>query len=119
MAKWSRPSQRSTSTWKPWSNKTCSIETEAHKSSEIDKHVSDSVNKLLVENQCDLTSQKDLPTDGPKELADYLNPRLFETRETCDTSEFSPFFFFFFFFSIFSRPSRRQNQKKIVAQFQV
>ena len=26
---------------------------------EIDKHVSDGVNKLLVENQCDLTSQEE------------------------------------------------------------
>ena len=45
--------------------------------SEIDKHVSHSVNKLLVENKCDLTSQRELPTDETKELA----------TESCDRSE--------------------------------
>ena len=40
---------------------------------EIDKHVSDGVNKLLVENQCHLTSQEELSTDEAKELADSLN----------------------------------------------
>ena len=36
---------------------------------QIDKHVSDGVNKFLVENQCDLTSQEVLSTDEAKELA--------------------------------------------------
>ena len=40
---------------------------------EIDKHVSDGINKLLIENECDLTSQEDLSTDEAKELADSLN----------------------------------------------
>ena len=40
--------------------------------SEIDKHVSDDVNKFLVEIKCDLTSQKELPTGEAKKLADSL-----------------------------------------------
>ena len=40
---------------------------------EIDKHVSDGVNKLLTEDKCDLTSQEELSTDEAKELADSLN----------------------------------------------
>ena len=36
----------------------------------IDKHVSDGVNKLLIENRCDLTSQEELATDELKELTD-------------------------------------------------
>ena len=40
---------------------------------EIDKHVSDGVNKLLIENKCDLTSQEELPADEAKELANTLN----------------------------------------------
>ena len=39
---------------------------------EIDKHVSDSVNKTLVERKRDLTSQDELSTDGAKELVDSL-----------------------------------------------
>ena len=38
----------------------------------IDKHVSDSVNKILVESKRDLTSQEELSTDEAKELADSL-----------------------------------------------
>ena len=40
--------------------------------SEIDKRVSDGVNKLLLENKCDLTSQQELPTGEVKKLADSL-----------------------------------------------
>ena len=43
--------------------------------SEIDKHASHSVNKLLIENKRDLTSQEELSTDEAKELADSLNVR--------------------------------------------
>ena len=39
---------------------------------EIDKHVSDGVNKLFIENKCGLTSQEELPTDEAKELANSL-----------------------------------------------
>ena len=39
---------------------------------EIDKHVSDGVNKLLIENKRDLTSQEGSSTDEAKELADVL-----------------------------------------------
>ena len=42
---------------------------------EINKRVSDGVNKLPVENECDLTSQKTLPTDEVKELADSPTPK--------------------------------------------
>ena len=45
---------------------------------EIDKHAS-GVNKLLIGNKCDLTSQKELSTDEAKELTDSLNMRLSET----------------------------------------
>ena len=58
---------------------------------EIDKHVSDGVNKLLIENKCDLTSQE-LSTDEAQKLADSLNLRLLETsatNEASDTSETS------------------------------
>ena len=30
---------------------------------EIDKHVSDGINKLFIVNKCDLTSQEELSTD--------------------------------------------------------
>ena len=39
---------------------------------EIDKHVSDGANTLLIENKCDLTSLEELPTSEAKKLADYL-----------------------------------------------
>ena len=42
---------------------------------EINKHVSEGVNKLPVENKCDLTPQKTLPTDEAKELADSPTPK--------------------------------------------
>ena len=38
---------------------------------EINKHVSDGVNKLLVENKCDLTYQKTLPTDEAKDFSNF------------------------------------------------
>ena len=40
---------------------------------EIDKHVSDGVNKLLPEDKCDLTAHEELSTDEAKGLADTLN----------------------------------------------
>ena len=40
---------------------------------EIDKHVSNGVNKLLTEDKCDLIAQEELSTDEAKELADTLN----------------------------------------------
>ena len=42
---------------------------------EINKYVSDGVNKLLFENMCDLTSQKTFPKNEAKELADCPNPK--------------------------------------------
>ena len=42
---------------------------------DIDKHVPDGVNKLLVGNKCDLISQEVMSTDEAKELADSLNLR--------------------------------------------
>ena len=47
---------------------------------EIDNLVSDGTNKLVVENECDLTSQEELSTDEAKELADSLNLTL---RDEC------------------------------------
>ena len=46
---------------------------------EIDKHVSDGINKLLID-KCDLTSQEELSTGEAKKLADSLNLRL---RDEC------------------------------------
>ena len=40
---------------------------------EIDKHVSDGVNKLLTEDKCYLTTQEELSKDEANELADSLN----------------------------------------------
>ena len=42
---------------------------------EINKHASDGVNKLLIENKCDPTSQEELSTDEAKERADSLDMR--------------------------------------------
>ena len=56
---------------------------------EIDKHVSDGINKLLVENKCDLTSQKELPTDEAKELADSLKRALRRRRVKVQTRSMS------------------------------
>ena len=42
---------------------------------EIDKHVSDRINKLLTD-KCGLTSREELSTDEAKKLADSLNLRL-------------------------------------------
>ena len=63
---------------------------------EIDKHVSDGVNKFLVENQRDLTSQEVLSTDEAKELADSLKhairvkvPRRSMSRQSCPRSRTS------------------------------
>ena len=38
---------------------------------EINKHVSDGVKKLPVENKCDLTYQKTLPTDEAKDFSKF------------------------------------------------
>ena len=38
---------------------------------ETNKHVSDGVNKLLVENKCDLTYQKTLPTDEANDFSKF------------------------------------------------
>ena len=41
----------------------------------IDKHVSDGINKILIENECGLTSEEELSTAGANEPADSLDPR--------------------------------------------
>ena len=63
---------------------------------EIDKHVSDGVKKLLVENQRDLTSKEELSADEAKELADSLKrairvkvPRRSMSRQSCPRSRTS------------------------------
>ena len=59
----------------------------------IDKHVSDSANKILVESKRDLTSQEELPTGEAKELADSVKrairvkvPRRPMCRQSCPRS---------------------------------
>ena len=42
---------------------------------EIDKHVFDGINKLLIETRCGLTSQEELSTSEAKELADSVKLR--------------------------------------------
>ena len=46
---------------------------------EIDKYASDSVNKLLVGNKCDLVVKKTVDTGVAKEFADSLNIPFLET----------------------------------------
>eukprot|EP01066_Platyproteum_vivax_P008845 Platyproteum_vivax@DN3815_c0_g1_i1.p1 len=46
---------------------------------EIDKYATESVNKLLVGNKCDLASKKVVSYDEGKELADSLGIRFLET----------------------------------------
>ena len=57
---------------------------------EIDKQVSDSFNKLVIENKFDLTSQEELSTDEAKNLPQFV------------LSSFSSFFIIFFMFDHFS-----------------
>ena len=47
---------------------------------EIDKHVSDGVNKLLIADMYDMTWQEELSTDEASERADSLNLKL---RDEC------------------------------------
>ena len=63
---------------------------------EIDKHVCDGVNKFLVENQRDLTSQEELSTNEAKELTDSLKrairvkvPKRSMSRQSCPRSRTS------------------------------
>ena len=60
---------------------------------EIDKHVSDGINKLRIENKCGLISKEKLSTDEAKELADSLKrairvkvPRRSTSRQSCPRS---------------------------------
>ena len=51
---------------------------------EINKRVSDGVNKLPVENKCDLTYQKTLPTDEAKDFSIFEDKlaRVMDTFQT-------------------------------------
>ena len=51
---------------------------------EIDKRVSDGVNKLPVENDCDLTYQKTLPTDEAKDFSKF-EAKLVHVMDTFQT----------------------------------
>ena len=51
---------------------------------EINKHVSDGVNKLPVENKCDLTYQKTLPTDEAKDFT-KVEAKLVDVMDTFRT----------------------------------
>lgn len=46
---------------------------------EVDKYAMDNVNKLLVGNKCDQSSEKVVPYDEAKELADSLGVQYMET----------------------------------------
>eukprot|EP00405_Crypthecodinium_cohnii_P032854 CAMPEP_0206523488 /NCGR_PEP_ID=MMETSP0324_2-20121206/67646_1 /ASSEMBLY_ACC=CAM_ASM_000836 /TAXON_ID=2866 /ORGANISM="Crypthecodinium cohnii, Strain Seligo" /LENGTH=364 /DNA_ID=CAMNT_0054017929 /DNA_START=169 /DNA_END=1264 /DNA_ORIENTATION=+ len=50
-----------------------------HWMQEIDKYASESVNKLLIGNKCDLSSKKVVSYDEAKELADSLGVQFMET----------------------------------------
>eukprot|EP00444_Apocalathium_aciculiferum_P031197 CAMPEP_0183431246 /NCGR_PEP_ID=MMETSP0370-20130417/54693_1 /TAXON_ID=268820 /ORGANISM="Peridinium aciculiferum, Strain PAER-2" /LENGTH=207 /DNA_ID=CAMNT_0025616883 /DNA_START=60 /DNA_END=683 /DNA_ORIENTATION=- len=50
-----------------------------HWMQEIDKYASESVNKLLIGNKCDLSSKKVVSYDEAKELADSLSVQFMET----------------------------------------
>ena len=51
---------------------------------EINKHVSDGVNKLPVENKCDLTYQKTLPADEAKDFSKF-EAKLVDVMDTFQT----------------------------------
>eukprot|EP01084_Bolivina_argentea_P089617 161668_1 len=53
---------------------------------EIDKYASDSVNKLLVGNKCDLVVKKTVDTGVAKEFADSLNIPFLETSAKNSTN---------------------------------
>jgi Ras-related protein Rab-1A len=53
---------------------------------EIDKYASDSVNKLLVGNKCDLVVKKTVDTNVAKEFADSLNIPFLETSAKNSTN---------------------------------
>merc|ERR1711972_469183 len=50
-----------------------------HWMQEIDKYASESVNKLLIGNKCDLSSKKVVSYDEAKELAESLSIQFLET----------------------------------------
>ncbi|KAH0666098.1 hypothetical protein KY285_027304 [Solanum tuberosum] len=50
--------------------------------SEIDRYASDSVNKLLVGNKCDLTAQKVVSTETAQAFADEIGIPFMETSAT-------------------------------------
>ena len=47
--------------------------------SEVEKHASDNVSRILVGNKCDLEESRQVTTDEGKELADHYNIRFLET----------------------------------------
>ncbi|CAK5023023.1 unnamed protein product [Meloidogyne enterolobii] len=53
---------------------------------EIDRYASESVNKLLVGNKCDLTNKRAIETNVAKEYADQLNIPFLETSAKNSTN---------------------------------
>ncbi len=46
---------------------------------EVEKHASENVSRILVGNKCDMDESRQVPTDEGKELADQYNIRFMET----------------------------------------
>jgi len=47
--------------------------------SEVEKHASDNISRILVGNKCDMTDARQVSTDEGKELAEHYNVRFLET----------------------------------------
>ena len=47
--------------------------------SEVEKHASDNISRILVGNKCDLEDKRQVSTEEGKELAEHYNVRFMET----------------------------------------
>jgi Ras-related protein Rab-1A len=47
--------------------------------SEVEKHASDNISRILVGNKCDLESQRAVSVEEGNELAEHYNVRFLET----------------------------------------
>jgi len=52
----------------------------------IEQHASDSVQKILIGNKCDMVDDRVITTDRGKELADEYGIKFFETSAKTDTN---------------------------------
>ena len=57
--------------------------------SEVDKHAQENISRILVGNKKDLDSQRQVPYEEGKELADHFNVRFLETsaKESVNVEE--------------------------------